>query len=54
MDIAWAIVTYFVVPVLVVDGVGPIQAVKRSSAILKRTWGESVAVQAGSALCRSC
>ncbi|WP_137144730.1 DUF6159 family protein [Mycolicibacterium sp. CR10] len=42
MDLAWAVVTYFVVPVLVVDGVGPIAAVKRSSAILKRTWGESI------------
>jgi hypothetical protein len=42
-EFAWAVVTYFVIPVLVVDGVGPIEAVKRSSAILKRTWGESVA-----------
>ena len=40
-------VTYFVVPVLVVDGVGPIEAVKRSSAILKRTWGESIAGEGG-------
>lgn len=47
MDIAWAVVTYFVVPVLVVDGVGPVEAVKRSSAILKRTWGESLAGEGG-------
>jgi hypothetical protein len=47
LELAWAVVTYFVVPVLVVDGVGPIEAVKRSAAILKRTWGESVAGQGG-------
>jgi hypothetical protein len=39
---AWTIVTYFVVPVLVVERVGPITAVKRSFAILKKTWGESL------------
>jgi hypothetical protein len=32
-EIAWSVVTYFVVPVLVVDGVGPVEAVKRSSSI---------------------
>jgi Family of unknown function (DUF6159) len=39
---AWTIVTYFVVPVLVVERVGPITAVKRSFSILKKTWGESL------------
>lgn len=39
---AWTIVTYFVVPVLVVERVGPITAVKRSFAILRKTWGESL------------
>lgn len=39
---AWSIATYFVVPVLVVEQVGPIDAVKRSFAILRKTWGESV------------
>jgi len=42
VEVAWAAATYFVVPVLVVDGVGPIEAAKRSAAILKRTWGETV------------
>jgi hypothetical protein len=40
-DFAWAAVTYFVLPVLVVEGLGPIGAVKRSSSILKQTWGEA-------------
>ncbi len=39
---AWTIMTYFVVPVLVVENVGPFKAIVRSIAILKRTWGEAL------------
>jgi Family of unknown function (DUF6159) len=39
---AWSVVTFFVVPVLVVENVGPFAALGRSVAILKRTWGESL------------
>ncbi len=39
---AWNIATYLAVPVLVVEGVGPIQAIKRSASYLKRTWGEQL------------
>jgi hypothetical protein len=46
-EVAWSAVTYFVVPVLVVDGVGPIEAVKRSSSILRRTWGELAGGEGG-------
>ena len=41
--IAWSLATYLVVPVLVARGVGPIDAVKESTSILKRTWGEQIA-----------
>jgi uncharacterized membrane protein len=44
---AWTVVTYFVVPVLVVERVGPMQAVKRSWQILCKTWGESIGAHAG-------
>lgn len=40
---AWSIATYFVVPVLVVEQVGPVDAVRRSFGILKKAWGESLA-----------
>jgi cobalamin biosynthesis protein CobD/CbiB len=40
--IAWNLATFLVVPVLVIEGVGPIEAVKRSAGLLKRTWGEQV------------
>jgi uncharacterized protein DUF6159 len=46
-DIAWAAVTYFVLPVLVVEGAGPVTSVKRSSALLRRTWGEAVVNNVG-------
>jgi hypothetical protein len=39
---AWSVITFFVVPVLVVEQVGPIAAVQRSIGILKRTWGEAL------------
>lgn len=39
---AWTVITFFVVPVLVVEKTGPIDAVKRSLAILKHTWGEAL------------
>lgn len=38
----WKIATYFAVPVLVVERVGPIEAVSRSIGILRKTWGEAL------------
>jgi hypothetical protein len=42
MGMAWSIVTYLVVPVLVMEKAGPIEAVKRSTALIKKTWGEAL------------
>jgi hypothetical protein len=47
VGLAWNLATYLVVPVLVVEGVGPIEAVKRSSSYLKQTWGEQIAGNVG-------
>lgn len=44
---AWTVMTYFVVPVLVVERVGPIAAVGRSLSILRKTWGEALIGQFG-------
>jgi hypothetical protein len=41
LGLAWSIATFFVVPVIVVEKVGPIDAIRRSGAILRRAWGES-------------
>ena len=44
---AWNVVTFLVIPVLVVEDVGPIEAIKRSGALLKRTWGEQIVANGG-------
>jgi hypothetical protein len=38
----WSVITYFVVPVLVVEKMGPFKAIGRSVEILKKTWGEAL------------
>ena len=43
----WAIATYFAVPVLVSEKVGPIEAIKRSAGVLKKTWGEALVSEVG-------
>lgn len=42
VGLAWNLATYLVVPVLVIEDVGPMEAVKRSASLLKKTWGEQV------------
>ncbi|MEI8241604.1 MAG: DUF6159 family protein, partial [Actinomycetota bacterium] len=44
---AWNIITFLVIPVLVVEGVGPVSAIKRSAGLLKKTWGEQIIGTAG-------
>jgi hypothetical protein len=44
---AWTIATYFIVPVLVVEKIGPFDAVARSAQLMKQTWGESLASHVG-------
>ncbi len=41
-NVAWGIATYFVTPVLAAESIGPIDAIKRSAALFKKTWGEQV------------
>ena len=47
LGMAWSAVTYFVVPVIVVEKLGPIGAAKRSFAVLKKTWGEALVANFG-------
>jgi hypothetical protein len=44
---AWSVVTFLVLPVLVFEGLGPIEAVKRSGELFKSTWGENLMTNAG-------
>lgn len=41
LGVAWTLAAFLVVPVLVSRDVGPIDALKQSVALLKRTWGEN-------------
>ena len=42
LGVGWTIATFLVVPVLVVRDQGPIESIKDSAGMLKRTWGENV------------
>ena len=47
IGLSWAIASYFVIPTIVTENVGPIQALKRSASIIKKTWGETLTAQVG-------
>ena len=42
LSFAWGAATFFVVPVLALEGAGPREAFKRSVSVLKARWGEGV------------
>jgi len=42
IGVGWALATFLVVPVIVTRDVGPIEAVKDSASLLRRTWGENI------------
>jgi len=44
---AWNVVTWLVLPIIIVEGIGPIAAIKKSAQLLKSTWGENLFAQAG-------
>ncbi|MEE2682068.1 MAG: DUF6159 family protein [Planctomycetota bacterium] len=47
IGVAWSIATYFAIPTLVIEGVGPFKAVSNSVGAIKRTWGESLVIAIG-------
>ncbi|HEY1588463.1 MAG TPA: DUF6159 family protein [Rhodanobacter sp.] len=42
LGLAWTVATFLVVPILASQDVGPVDAVKRSVELLKRSWGENL------------
>jgi hypothetical protein len=42
IGIAWSIATFFVVPIIAYEDIGPIDALKRSGTLMKEKWGESI------------
>lgn len=39
---AWGVMTFFVIPILIVKDISPIDAIKESTALLRKTWGEQL------------
>ena len=40
IGMGWALATYFVVPIIVFEGTGPLSAIRRSIDLIKKSWGE--------------
>jgi hypothetical protein len=47
LGVAWSLATFLVAPVLVVEKVGPVEAIGRSASLLRTTWGEQVTGNVG-------
>ncbi len=50
LGVGWTVATSMVVPVLVSHEVGPVDAIKESAGLLKKTWGENVIGRGGLSL----
>lgn len=46
-DVAWGVLTYLVLPVIVIEGSGTVEGIRGSSSLVKRTWGEQVTANVG-------
>jgi hypothetical protein len=50
LGVAWSILTYFAVPVMIFEGAGVGRSIKRSGELIKKTWGEALVAQSGMGL----
>lgn len=41
-NLVWSVATFFVIPVLALESLGPIEAIERSSSVIRQRWGEGV------------
>jgi len=39
---AWGLVTFFVVPILILEDKGVVDSIKESTSLIRKTWGESI------------
>ena len=42
LGVVWSIATFFVVPIIAYENLGPVDAIKRSVKLMKEKWGESL------------
>jgi hypothetical protein len=50
LGLAWALITYLVLPILVLEGIGVREAIARSKELFLETWGETVSGELGMSL----
>ena len=54
LGLAWSVATFLVVPVLVAERKGPLEAIQESVQLVRRTWGEDVLAGLGFGLLYFC
>ena len=42
LDIGWSLITFLAVPVIAIEGTGPIDTLKRSATLFRSRWGQQV------------
>jgi hypothetical protein len=42
VGMAWALVTFMAVPVIAIEGTGPVETLKRSGSIFRQKWGQQI------------
>ncbi len=47
LGMAWAVITFLTIPILVIEDIGVFAAIGRSKDLLKTTWGENIIGQGG-------
>ncbi|HIF65539.1 MAG TPA: hypothetical protein EYQ34_02895 [Acidimicrobiia bacterium] len=46
-NMAWGVITFLILPVIMFDDLGPIAGLKRSGQLLRTSWGENLTAQVG-------
>ncbi|MXX00082.1 MAG: hypothetical protein F4Z79_00445 [Acidimicrobiia bacterium] len=47
VGMAWNVVTFLVLPIIVIEGMGATESIKRSVNLFRQTWGENLGAQVG-------
>lgn len=47
LGMAWNVLTFLTIPIIMLEDVGPIAALRRSGTLFKETWGENLVAQVG-------
>lgn len=43
LAVAWSVITFFVLPLIILRGKGPMEAIKESVSVIRATWGMQIA-----------